>query len=391
MDDMFPRVDPIPLPAPVWLFKLLHIVTLGLHFVAMEMLVGGLLVVAAMNLLALRQPKHPLALSRAQTGQVLANRMPIVMTYVINLGVPPLLFTQVLYGRAIYTSSILIGLFWLAVIFLLAGCYWLLYRTSARASANQPYWHVALAAWVLAVVIARIYATNMTLMLRPEVWNGLYINSPLGVQLPMDDPTTTPRWLFILAGGFTTAGFWLLWLAPSNKLFLDVQTYMSGLGGKLASIALLAQGACAYWVVSAQPPAVQDALGQTLFTTLSGYVWVGCAALLFALALYSSLRRHPSRVIGWTGFAATCLAMLAMTAFRDGLRDITLLTKGFDVWDRVVVTNWSVVAIFLILFVLGLGIIGWLLTVVLKAKPVILGVDQSIFESQSRAEVHANE
>jgi hypothetical protein len=56
-----------------------------------------------------------------------------------------------------------------------------------------------------------------------------------------------------------------------------------------------------------------------------------------------------------------------------------------------VVTNWSVVAIFLILFVLGLGIIGWLLTVVLKAKPVILGVNQSIFESQSRAEVHANE
>jgi hypothetical protein len=83
--------------------------------------------------------------------------------------------------------------------------------------------------------------------------------------------------------------------------------------------------------------------------------------------------------------------MLAMTTFRDGLRDITLLTKGFDVWDRVVVTNWSVVVIFLVLFVVGLGIIGWLLTVVLKAKPVILGIDQSIFESQSRAEVHANE
>ncbi len=28
------------------------------------------------------------------------------MTYVINLGVPPLLFAQVLYGRAIYTSSV---------------------------------------------------------------------------------------------------------------------------------------------------------------------------------------------------------------------------------------------------------------------------------------------
>lgn len=83
--------------------------------------------------------------------------------------------------------------------------------------------------------------------------------------------------------------------------------------------------------------------------------------------------------------------MLAMTAFRDGLRDITLLTKGFDVWDRVVVTNWSVVIIFLLLFVAGLGIIGWLLTVVLKAKPVILGIDNTIFESQPRVEEHAHE
>ena len=39
----FPNVDPIPLPAPIWLFKLLHMVTLALHFVAMQVLVGGLL------------------------------------------------------------------------------------------------------------------------------------------------------------------------------------------------------------------------------------------------------------------------------------------------------------------------------------------------------------
>jgi hypothetical protein len=39
----FPAVDPIPLPAPIWLFKLLHIVTLALHFVAVEMLLGGAL------------------------------------------------------------------------------------------------------------------------------------------------------------------------------------------------------------------------------------------------------------------------------------------------------------------------------------------------------------
>ena len=39
-------------------------------------------------------------------ARALARRLTVVMTYVINLGVPPLLFAQVLYGRALYTSSI---------------------------------------------------------------------------------------------------------------------------------------------------------------------------------------------------------------------------------------------------------------------------------------------
>src|ERR1017187_3269240 len=46
----FPAVDPIPLPAPIWLFKLLHIVTLSLHFVAVEMLLGGLLLAVLLSL-----------------------------------------------------------------------------------------------------------------------------------------------------------------------------------------------------------------------------------------------------------------------------------------------------------------------------------------------------
>ena len=38
----FPSVDPIPLPAPIWLMKLLSHVTLALHFTAVMMLVGSL-------------------------------------------------------------------------------------------------------------------------------------------------------------------------------------------------------------------------------------------------------------------------------------------------------------------------------------------------------------
>ena len=56
--------------------------------------------------------------------------------------------------------------------------------------------------------------------------------------------------------------------------------------------------------------------------------------------------------------------------FRDGLRDLTLLGKGFDVWQRAVVTNWGVVCVFLALFVGGLVTLGWLVSVMARANPV---------------------
>src|SRR6202035_3642140 len=111
----FPAVDPIPLPAPIWLFKLLHIVTLSLHFVAVEMLLGGLLIAVVLSLF--QGSAHVAA-------RALARRLTVVMTYVITLGAPPLLFAQVLYGRALYTSSVLIGAWWISIIALLTLAYW---------------------------------------------------------------------------------------------------------------------------------------------------------------------------------------------------------------------------------------------------------------------------
>ena len=121
----FPAVDPIPLPAPVWLLKLLHIVTLSLHFVAVEMLLGGLLLAVLLSLFR--------SASSQVAARALARRLTVVMTFVINLGVPPLLFAQVLYGRALYTSSVLIGVYWIAIIPTLMLVYWLLYKFSRAA------------------------------------------------------------------------------------------------------------------------------------------------------------------------------------------------------------------------------------------------------------------
>ena len=106
------------------------------------------------------------------TARALARRLTVVMTYVINLGVPPLLFAQVLYGRALYTSSVLIGALLDLDHRLLTLTYWLLYQFTARLEAGRSAWWVGLSAWLLAGFIARLLSTNMTLMLRPEVWRA---------------------------------------------------------------------------------------------------------------------------------------------------------------------------------------------------------------------------
>lgn len=366
----FPAVDPIPLPAPVWLFKVLHLLTLALHFISVEMLLGGLLVAAWLNFLGTSRRHDRSAALRLNASAALARRLPIVMTYVINLGVPPLLFAQVLYGRALYTSSVLIGIYWISVVFLLMACYWLLYRFAAGADAAQPAWWKGLLAWLLAGAIAKIYSTNMTLMIRPEVWPQMYAASPTGLRLPPHDPTLLPRWLFMLSGGFWVAGLWMIWLAGRRTFETPVRNYLAANGGRLALVMVAAQAGIAFWVLAAQPETVRAQLAGNPLYKYAGLAWLGGAALVGLFGAWAAFRKPATRAAGWVAALLVFAAMAAMTVYRDGIRDLTLAGKGFDVWQRTVVTNWSVVGLFLVLFVASLAGLGWLISVVAKARPV---------------------
>lgn len=360
----FPAVDPIPLPAPVWLFKLLHIVTLALHFVAMETLLGGLLVAALLNLLA-RSPSGQTA------STAMARRLPVVMTFVINLGVPPLLFAQVLYGRALYTSSILIGAYWIAVIPALMLVYWLLYRFAAGLEAGRRVWWMGLLAWIVTGGIAQVYTNNMTLMLRPEAWRAMYAASAVGRFWPHGDATVQPRFLFVLATGFMMAGLWMIYLAGRRSFSDTDRRHLAQVGGSIAAAAAAAQMAAALAVLRAQPAAVQAGLHSHVLYKVAGWGWVAITLLILVFAGAVALRKLTAGVTAWGAAGLGFLSIALETVYRDGIRDLTLAGKGFDVWQRTVVTNWSVVGLFLVLFVAGLGVVGWLVSVVARSTRVM--------------------
>lgn len=363
--DSFPVVDPIPLPAPVWLFKVLHTATLVLHFTAVHFLVGGLAVAVFWSLVGRWRNDE----AQLNAGGAVARRLPVVMAYVINLGVPPLLFAQVLYGRALYTSSVLIGFWWISVIGLLMFSYFLLYRMARRAENGLGFGWMALIALAVVMKIGFIYSNNMTLMLRPDLWLGMYRNSPLGNQLNTSDPTVMPRWLFMMIGSVGISGVGLMLLGFQARVPESARQLLRNRGGMLLALFTLVQIFLALGVYSAQPEAVRTELYGSSFYLAVAAAWLLTAAGLVVLGLLNmaSAARPVVLLPALAGLVAF-LNVTLLVLFRDGIRDASLRLNGFDVWARTVNTNWSIVILFLVLFVVALGFVGWMAAVTFRSK-----------------------
>jgi hypothetical protein len=302
------------------------------------------------------------------------------MTFVINLGVPPLLFAQVLYGRALYTSTVLIGVYWISIILILMLQYRMLYRFSQRLDAGKQAWASGLLAWLLAGFVARLLSTNMTLMLRPEAWKQMYANSALGVYLPTGDPTTEPRWLMMLAGGLFLGGLWLVYLSARKTFTAEEQKFVAGVGGKVAAVCGVVYLIAGLWANAVQPGAVKALLaappegyGFYHYFSFAGYGWLALVVVAILLGAIAGFGKIASNLLAWSGVLLALLIEIMLVVYRDAVRDLTLLSKGYNVWDRVVVTNWGVVGIFLVLFVGGLGVVGWLISVVARAQKPMEG------------------
>lgn len=345
--------------------KLLSLLTLGLHFAAVMLLVGSSVLVIWLNFRGHSLKSRDL-LSASFT---LAKRHPVIMTYVINLGVPPLLFLQVLYGPQIYSSSVLIGVMWISVIFLLMAAYWLIYRTVAWAEAGKKAWIPALFSLLIVMGIGKIYTMNMTLMLRPEVWNDMYQSSPEGLNTVTGDPTVMSRWLFVMLGGPLMGGLWAALLSNMQYLSDNVRTILRRSGGVLAGLGALGMLATGYQVMSQQSEAVRSGIAGAPLYQVSLLACAATIVLAGVFGLLQGLGKKTSALVSTLGLVVGFLSCVTSGIVRDGIRDFVLKGKGFDVYDVQVYPNWSVLIVFLLLFVIMLGTIYWLFQVMRSATP----------------------
>jgi hypothetical protein len=349
--NMVPNIDPNPLPAPYWVFKLLLIVTFFLHILAMNCMLGG----AALALLA-RWRRGTNKFGNRIFFDV-AKKVPVLLAATISLGIAPLLFVQVLYGQYFYTSSILLAWPWFLVIVLVIAAYYGFYFVSYRGE-RRPLaaGRVMLFSTTLVLIIGFIYTNNITLGLVPSRWAQKYFSSPSGWNLNLSEPTLFPRYLHFMISAVAVGGLVLVLLAWAKwKRDTEYARAIFQFGGRAFLYATMAQFIVGFWFLLSLPhDLIMLFMGtNTLATSLLGFGILGALASIFLMS--DALRKDNVGRAAIAVSTLTALIVLTMCVMRDILRD-AYLKPYFHPQDFAVKTQWSPLLLFLGLFLAGVAL-----------------------------------
>lgn len=332
----------MPLPGPLWLLMSLLLIIFLLHLVAMNLTAGGTAIAA---FCAWRRKRDRFA------GQLLTDLLrvlPISLAFTITLGVAALLFVQVLYGNLLYASSILMGVFWIGVIPTLIVAYYSLYYCKSHPANPAGIW-IALA---LLLAIGFIYVNNFTLMLNPQRWLAMYRHSASGTNLNWGDATLFPRYLHFMLGAFAIAGL-VVFAAGVWKRSTEYGQWLMARGSLWFVVPTVVNYAVGMWFVMALPRPILLGLftGNALAASLLGFgLLLPLAAVMHTLL---AVRSKKTILHARLAIATTLLTLMVMVGLRQVVRT-TYVEPYLQLRDLPVAPQWSVIALFLGLFVAGL-------------------------------------
>ena len=349
-----PLSDPMPLPAPVWLLRTLLLLTFFLHVVFMNCLFGGAVVAFAC---ALRRGRS--AFSARFAGD-LARLLPIIFAFTITLGIAPLLFLQVIYGQFLYSSSILIGVPWLAIIGMVLLAYYGVYFFSMRNSAQKGGTTAVLGLVVLLLAaVAFVYSNNFTLMLTPERWLNLYYVHAGGWNLNWTEHTLVSRYLHLVLGALAVSGLGLVVMGMRQqegeyRQWLIERGFLAFAGATLLNFGV------GFWFLAKLPDSARLAFlgGNGLATALLavGLILPLAGVAHFILAKGS---KSPKRQLA-IGVSCGLLTVAVMVVMRDVLRNAAL-APYFSLNRLPIAPQWSIIALFVSLFAAGLATLYYML------------------------------
>jgi hypothetical protein len=357
MTPVIPLPDPLPQPAPPGLLWALLQLTFFLHVLAMNVVLGGSIL--ALHWRFSRRAED--AAHRAALLAFFAKALPVAVAATVTLGVAPLLFVQVLYGRLFFTSSILMAWLWLAVVPLVILAYYGAYLLAFRGErlGARARWVAALVA-VLFAAIAFLYVSNVTRALRPDTFAGAYRASGRGLTLNLGDPTLWPRYLHVVLGAVAVAALGVaLYGVLRRGRDPGLSEWAVRKGTTLFGVATAANVFVGLLFLLSQPRNVLirlvggDAWAMSL---LAVGILLGIAAA--GLALLALGAKDVVRVT-WAQATLLGATLVVMVLLRDQVRQIALRDAGFA-HPGGVAAQWGAFALFAVLLLAAAGTIVWM-------------------------------
>ena len=343
MQPIIPSADTIPV-AWGW-FQFLLLLTFPLHLLAMNAMVGGLAIGVVQHFRG--------GDSRRRLAHRIAIILPLVIAFTVNFGVAPLLFLQVLYGHFVYTSSILMGLFWIAVVPILIVAYYgaYLYDFKFKGLGAAGKW-LALAVLLLLFCIGYFFSNNMLLMSLPERFSE-YFQHRDGSLLVSGQSEFLPRYLHMLTGALAVGGLFVALLGRFRaQAAPELAAHASAVGMKTFFFMTIVNVGVGTWYLTSLPK--QQMLlfmGRDLAATICFIV----ALLLVIGVLVSSFRQQLM-----TTLIGTVVLVYLMSFLRSWLRT-DMLADYFNLSQLQVAPQYSSMFLFLICLAGGVVCVGWLI------------------------------
>ncbi|MBD3265812.1 hypothetical protein GF373_04015 [bacterium] len=361
MNGLIPPPDPLGIPSLAIIFQALGWLTLTLHIIFMNFVLGGTFIVTLQEWIYGNNPEV------AKGNSLLIRIMPVAISLAITMGVAPLLFVQVLYGQFFYSANIMMGGIWLSIIGLVMIAFYALYILIAKRPADQrASWTtkgILLFNLLLFFAIAFLFTNNAVLTENPHYWPDIYSKVKSFVA---PDASLLPRYLHNVVGAVGIAGVWMAVVGLYHKTFYPENESMartmirSGLiWALITSIVQIVTGGL--YLVSLGMDLIKEFMG-------NGFLFVAwtisvCTAIFAIITLILALLNDNNAKFIWASVGLFFLTLFGMVMGRDLVR-ILSLNDYFTIQELVVRPSHSSLILFLVTFVLGLVILGYLIRLV---------------------------
>jgi hypothetical protein len=290
----------------------------------------------------------------------ISKKLPYTIAFTVNMGIPPLLFLQVLYGNFFYVSSVLMAIYWISIIALLLSAYYCAYIYDFKFEAMGSARVFLIGTTVLFLLfIGFLFTNNLTLMLHPESWTR-YFERPHGNLLNLSDATLIPRYLHFVTASIAVGGLFVSLLGRFKRpINGGGQQEQIASGLKWFCFATLAQILIGLWFFLSLPsPMMWLFLGKSPVHSavfLAGIVGAGLS-LVFGF---------QKRVIHT---AVSLMGTVILMVFMRELVRKAYLDPYFSLSSLQTVPQYSPLLLFVCSFAVGLIVVGFVLRTAAKTR-----------------------